>query len=143
MANFTLPAIVLLILIKDNRVLLMRRQNTGWLDGSYDLVAGHIDGRETLSSALCREAFEEIGITIEPSNVTFVHLLHYVGSTEYLYAFFTARKWVGTPSIKEPGKCDDLQWFPLASLPNNIAPVTKDVLAKYQKNELFTEFLTE
>lgn len=143
MPKFKLPAVVLLILIKDDQVLLMRRQNTGWLDGNYDLVAGHIDGHETLSAAICREAYEEVGITVETDDVGFVHLLHYVGTTEYMYVFFAADKWAGTPSIKEPGKCDDLRWFSLSELPNNIATVTKDVLAKYQKGKHYTELLAE
>jgi 8-oxo-dGTP diphosphatase len=57
--KFKLPVVVLLVLIEDGKVLLMRRQNTGWGDGDYDLVAGHIDGQETLQAALSREAYEE------------------------------------------------------------------------------------
>lgn len=38
---------VYLLLIKENQILLLKRANTGYEDGNYSLVAGHIDGNET------------------------------------------------------------------------------------------------
>lgn len=35
-----------LILIKENKVLLLKCANTGYEDGNYSLVAGHMDGNE-------------------------------------------------------------------------------------------------
>jgi 8-oxo-dGTP diphosphatase len=137
--RYTLPVVVQLLLVKDDKVLLMRRQNTGWGDGDYDLVAGHIDGHETLTAALCREAREEIGITIMPKDAHFSHLLHYVDDTEYMYVYFTVKDWQGIPSIQEPHKCDDLQWFSLSKLPSNILEATKGVLEKYKTDNLYTE----
>ncbi|MCA9329689.1 NUDIX domain-containing protein [Candidatus Saccharibacteria bacterium] len=133
-SKFKLPVIVLLLLTRDKEVLLMRRQNTGWGDGSYDLVAGHVDGQESLQVALAREALEEVNITISQDDVEFMHLLHYVGETEYMYVFFKAEKWRGTPKIMETEKCDDLRWFPLSELPDNLLPITRDVLHKYKNN---------
>lgn len=121
----------------------MRRQNTGWGDGDYDLVAGHIDGQETLQTALAREASEEAGITVNPNDADFMHLLHYVGDTEYMYVFFKVEKWQGTPKIMEPEKCGDINWFPLSELPENLAPITKDVLQKYKDGVLYSDVVVQ
>ncbi len=133
--------VVLMLLVKYDKVLLMRRQNTGWSDGNYDLVGGHHDGRETLRQALAREAHEEVGITINPDDATFIHLLQYVDDKEYLYGYYKVESWQGVPEIKEPQKCDDLQWFPLDSLPQNMVPVTKHVIDQYKSGEVYTEFI--
>jgi hypothetical protein len=39
--RFKLRAAAYLLLIKDGKVLLLRRSNTGWRDGEYTLPAGH------------------------------------------------------------------------------------------------------
>ena len=52
---FTSPVAVHLFLVQDGRILLLRRYNTGYEDGNYSVVAGHIDGGEKLKSAMVRE----------------------------------------------------------------------------------------
>jgi 8-oxo-dGTP pyrophosphatase MutT (NUDIX family) len=46
-ARFTLVAEAHLLLFPDDRILLLRRCNTGHEDGNWSVVAGHIDGGET------------------------------------------------------------------------------------------------
>ena len=79
-----------------------------------------------------------MGITINPEDVNFIHLLHYVGDTEYLYVFFRVDKWQGIPKIMEPEKCGGLRWYPLSKLPENLAPITRNVLKKYQDGVLYS-----
>jgi len=52
--KFMVRAAVYLILVKDGRVLLSRRYKTGWMDGMYSLVAGHIDGNEPVGNSMCQ-----------------------------------------------------------------------------------------
>ena len=74
--RFTLRSAVYLIPIKGEKVLLSLRQNTGWMDGYYSLVSGHLDGNETAEEAMCREAKEEAAIDIEPKDISFTHVIH-------------------------------------------------------------------
>ena len=54
--RYTFISAVHLILINKNKVLLLRRLNTGYEDGNYSLPAGHIDQAETATQAVIREA---------------------------------------------------------------------------------------
>ena len=57
--RYTMPVAVHLFLIKDGRILLLRRFNTGYEDGNFTVVAGHVDGNESYIDAMLREAKEE------------------------------------------------------------------------------------
>jgi ADP-ribose pyrophosphatase YjhB (NUDIX family) len=53
--------------------------------------------------------------------------------------FFLAEKWEGEPEIKEPDKCDDMSWFPINDLPENILPYVKNVIENYKDGIAFIE----
>ena len=73
MGMFLAPVAVHLLLVKDDRVLLLKRYNTGYEDGNYSVVAGHIDGGEDLKTAMIREAREEAGGHVPSSGVRVRH----------------------------------------------------------------------
>lgn len=137
--RFKLHAAVYLLLIRDGQVLLLRRFNTGWSDGMYSLISGHLDGDEPLTTAMCREAQEEAGIAINPTELKFAHVMHRFSDVEYMDFFFTANTWEGEPSNTEPEKCDDMQWFPLDNLPPNILPYVRQVVEDYTAGRYFSE----
>jgi 8-oxo-dGTP diphosphatase len=140
--RFTLPAAVFLVLLKDDKTLLMRRANTGWHDGDFDFVAGHIDGNESLKTALAREAHEEIGISILADDIMFAHLIHglFEDGKEYFNIFFTVTTWTGEPTIMEPNKCDRIEWFRLDNLPANLTESTKRGIEALKTNSPYSNF---
>lgn len=138
--RFRILIAVFLVLFKDNKVLLQRRKNTGYRDGNYGLVSGHLDGNESATEALIREAREEAGIILEAKDLVFKHAMHNISSgKEYLYLFFTASKWRGKPKILEPEKCDDLSWFDLDNLPTNIIGNIRKAIFYTQNGILYSE----
>jgi 8-oxo-dGTP pyrophosphatase MutT (NUDIX family) len=62
--HIKLPVAVHLFLKKNGKILLLRRYNTGYEDGNYSVIAGHIDGNENIYKAMIREAKEEAGIIL-------------------------------------------------------------------------------
>ncbi len=138
--RFTLRAAVHLILIRDGKVLLLRRYQTGWQDGNYSVIAGHLDGDESVSEAMAREALEEGRITLGPREMRVVQVMHRKGKdAEYIDFFLTADAWSGEPQIGEPEKCDELAWYPLDSLPENMVPYIRDAIQTYKSGAFFSE----
>jgi ADP-ribose pyrophosphatase YjhB (NUDIX family) len=131
-----------LLLIKGDKILLLRRFNTGWQDGNYSLPAGHLEMGETPTSGMMREGLEEIGITLHKEDLEMVHTMHRIHGY-YIDLFFTAKKWEGEIVNKELNKCDDLNWFPLEDLPINIVPSVKSAIEQYKKGVHFSEFEME
>ena len=59
--NKAVPASYL-VLKKDGKILLTRRQGSGYYDGWYGLPAGHVEAGELPTECLIREAKEEIDV---------------------------------------------------------------------------------
>ena len=79
----------------DDEVLLLRRFNTGYEDGKYSVIAGHIDGNEEVRAAAIREAREEAGIHIEISDIEVVGVIHRKDEDERVAFFLAASRWSG------------------------------------------------
>lgn len=129
-----------LLLFRENQTLLLLRKNTGYEDGNYSVVAGHPEGNETFTSAMCREAYEEAGIKISPDDLKFVQVMHRKSDHERISFFFTTDKWEGEIINNEPDKCGDLSWFSLEKLPDNIITYIKKAIENYLKKISYSEF---
>ena len=90
--RFKLIVDVHLLLIRDGKIVLLKRANTGYEAGKYGLIAGHADGDETATEAMVREAREEAGIEIEVEKfLTFKETYFYYDPADLAwqnYSFF-------------------------------------------------------
>jgi 8-oxo-dGTP diphosphatase len=138
-----MPVAVHLLLAERGRLLMLRRYNTGYADGSWSVPAGHLDGKEPVTAAMVREAFEETRLVLDPAALNLAHVMHRsaedVGS-ERVDFFFTATRWTGSPVIAEPDKCDDLGWFDLDDLPADTVPYVAAAVAAAGRWQCFSEF---
>ena len=139
MARFTLIPEVHLVLLQQRQILLLQRFNTGYQDGRYSLVAGHVDGNETARAAMCREALEEAGLQIDPAHLALVHVIHRRSDGERLSLFFQASAWQAEPRNMEPHKCSHLAWFPLDALPADMVAYVRQAIAAIQRGEPYAE----
>src|SRR3990167_8573197 len=102
--------VVFTALQRDNQVLLLRRFNTGYMDGRYDFPSGHLDvPNEPLSYAAIRELKEETGIDAIAKDLELFHIYQNCNDLDNLYLGFMYRtfKWQGEPAIQEPHKCNE------------------------------------
>jgi 8-oxo-dGTP diphosphatase len=141
MEHFRPYAAVYILFVKDHKVLMLRRFNTGYQDGLYSFPAGHVDGNETLRAAAAREAKEEVGATIKVEDLEFKLVMHrQAGDREYIDFAFLAKKWEGELENKEPEKCDDVSWFSLDEIPEKTIPYVKEVIRCYREGIAYAEF---
>ena len=139
--RFKLIPAVYLFLIKDEKILLLKRFNTGYEDGNYSVIAGHFDGKEKAIDALIREAKEEAGIKVKRQNIKFVHVMHrWSMDHERIDLFYVCNKWTGTIRNMEKNKCSGLDWFPLKKLPKNMVPCVKFAIQNCLKKIYYSEF---
>lgn len=126
----TYRAAVYVIPQQENQILLFRRYNTGFGDGQYSFIAGHVEAGESVTQAAVREAAEEAGIVLAPQDLHFVHVLHRHSADDLVYFdfFFTTEHWQGEPSVREPHRCDGMCWAPLFELPPNTLPYVRQVV---------------
>jgi len=140
--NKIIPACYL-ILFQDNKTLLLKRKNTGFQDGNYWLISGHVEARESFTQCMIREAQEEAGISIKPQDLNVVHVKNkksnQTENSERLDVFFLVRSWTGEITNVEPEKCDDLSWFDLDHLPANTIPYIQNVLSEVKNNIFYSE----
>ena len=134
------PVAVHIFLLRENHVLLLRRANTGYEDGNYSVVAGHLDGRESVTQAAIREAHEEVGIALRPTDLTVVGVMHRVSNEERIDFFLVATTWGGTLTNQEPNKCAELRWCALDALPTNTIPYVQAALENFRGSVWFAEF---
>lgn len=118
---------------------MLRRFNTGYADGMYTFPSGHVEDNEPLRSAICRESREEVGVLLEPDDVTLVHVMHRRDRDIRLDFFFTTNKAGLLPVNSEPHRADRVGWFPLNKLPENILPYLPFALANIKKGILYSE----
>ena len=139
--RFKLIPSVYLLLIKDGKILLSRRFQTGYEDGKYGLPSGHAEGEETMREVMVREALEEVGVKISKGDLHLAHTMHrWCGDHERIDFFFTAKEWKGEVKNMEPEKCDDLSWFSIDRLPENTIPYIRHAIQSVTNKIPYSEF---
>lgn len=138
--RFKMVATAHVFLLRGDQVLLLQRQNTGYEDGNYSVVAGHLDGGEEVITAAIREAREEVGVEITPDVLEVAGVMHRKSDDERVDFFLTARQWSGEAHNAEPDKCDELRWCAMDDLPENVIPYVRRALANYQAGRWFDSF---
>ncbi len=118
-----------LILNDKNEVLLVKRSLTCKTDrGMWSRPGGGVEFGETFEQAVVREMKEELGIEVEV-----LRYLDYTndikqedGITKHWVTLgFLGRIKSGEPKVMEPDKHDELRWFPMDRLPENLTVYTK------------------
>lgn len=144
------PVAVHLLFLRGDAVLLSRRYRTGWHDGEYSVPAGHVEAGETVTQASVREAREEVGLALDAADLQVVHVMHRAGDLrengtratddERIDFFLEVCAWQGEPVNAKPGKCDDLGWWALGSLPASMVAYVRHALSHVREGLSYSEF---
>ena len=121
-------------------ILMLRRANTGYEDGNYSVIAGHINGNEEVIEAAIREAKEEAGIEIRYMDIKVVGVMHRKQNDERISFFLSASRWYGDIVNMEPEWCDDLSWFPICDLPVNTIPYVRRAIRNWVNGLFFDSY---
>ncbi|MDX6278757.1 MAG: 8-oxo-dGTP diphosphatase [Nocardioidaceae bacterium] len=130
------------LLRRGDEVLLQLRRGTGYMDEHWACAAaGHVEAGESVFEAAVREAAEELGVTIDPSDLEPLTGMHRTAGNgrpidERVDWFFACTKWQGTPALTELDKAADLRWFTLDALPEPVVPHERFVLEQVRAGTL-------
>lgn len=111
---------------KDGKVLLSLRKNTGYHDGDYGVVQGHVEPDEEIKAAAIREAKEEAMVDVAPEDMQLVAICHDQRGINYMHFIYKCEQWSGELVNGEPECCAGLEWFDKNNLPENMIPKVKE-----------------
>lgn len=134
------------LLMKEGKILLNRRAGNVFAAGFYDIPGGHVEEGETVLDAAVREMKEELGVTIDPRDLTLIHVIERpVGEDgkRRVNFEFECRKWKGQPKNMEPEKSAELRWVTPDNLPPKTTPYSIQVIQGHQRGDLFSVFTKE
>jgi 8-oxo-dGTP diphosphatase len=129
-----------LILRQEDRILFSLRKNTGYCDGMWGLVAGHVEEGESATLALVREAREEIGLHLEVHQLQVVHVMHRQSDRNNIDIFFDCPNWEGSVTNSEPHKCAELGFYSLDALPHPLIDYIAQALHCSAKGQTYSEY---
>ena len=124
---------VILLLIRNGRILLRERANTGYGDGAYEPPSGELAGRVTIVETAIRVA-SAAGIAIGGDNVSLAHVMHDVSGGGRIAFFLSVSGWTGQPA--SPDVC----WFPVGDLPTNMLDRARVALRNYADGMRFSTY---
>lgn len=133
--NYNITLLAQAVIIKDNKILLQKRQNTGYCDGMYCLPGGHVEYEETQLEALIRELKEELNLyKINSSDFDMFKIIERTSTNKkvhYIDFIFKNIKPIDVEQIinNEPDKCEKLEWFELDELPCDMIPYQRMALS--------------
>ena len=148
MYNTQTPFAASYVIVKNDEGLMafVLRENTSWMNGYYSLPAGKTEKRESFRACAAREAKEEIGISVEPSDLKHAITVHRYSisddapDTEWIDILFEVIKYSGTVRNAEPHIHSEVAWLDPRNLPVNVIPPLKATVEALARGERYFEY---
>ena len=125
---------VILLLMRNGRILLRERANTGYGDGAYEPPTGQLADRETIVETAVRVAEAEAGVVIRAGSVSLAHVMQDVSGSGRIAFFLTVSGLEG--QYTSPDAC----WFGLDQLPTNMLDRSRVALRNYAGGMRFSTY---
>lgn len=128
-------------IIKDDKILLMRRISQRWMDDKLQIPGGHTEAGESPLAAVLREAHEELGISVGAEDVK--HLATVAvkdGENEYFAVEFQLLNAQAYEyKIMEPHKCRELVWADVTSMPEDTIELFKTIIHQTSAGDAYIQ----
>ena len=114
-----LPVDVLILLVRDGRILLTERAGDIYPAGHWAIPGDKADG-ETVTRTAAREVAEEVGLTVGPGRLRFVGVIRHRpphGDSRVGFGFLAETDADTEPANLEPEKRSRLTWHGPSRLP--------------------------
>ncbi len=142
------PYIAVYVILRrdDGKAVFVKRSNTGWMDGKYGLPAGKVEKGETFLQGAVREAKEEVGVDVDPNDLTHVVTIHrdspddmVDGDMSWVDVIFETTAWTGEPHNAEPHMHSEIAWLDTQDLPEDVIPVMRDMFSILNQGKSYGE----
>jgi 8-oxo-dGTP diphosphatase len=124
---------VILLLMRNGRILLRERANTGYGDGAYEPPSAELADRETIVETAIRAALAT-GIVVGGEHVSLAHVMHDVSGSGRIAFYLSVSGWTGQPTSP------DVRWFPVGDLPTNMLDRARVALRNYADGMRFSTY---
>jgi 8-oxo-dGTP diphosphatase len=130
------------LLYQNDKLAFVLRSHTGYMDGQYGLPSGKVEKNENYLAAAVREAKEEIGVDIKPTDLQHSLTVHRDGEdgVSWVDIYFTTASWTGEPYNAEPDKHSEFAWLDTNNLPDNVIPAVRHSLEQIKAKQSYSEF---
>ncbi len=127
------------IIINDrNEVLLVKRSKNSRVNPDiWSRPGGEVEFGESSAEAVEREVFEETGIIIKAvQSLGFLDNISPDRKTHWISIGYLAEYVSGKIENKEPEKHDEIRWFPINELPENVTDYTRESVKEVLKGKI-------
>lgn len=126
-----------LLVIKNGRILLGLRKNC-FGAGTWGLPSGHLEFQERLIDCICREAKEELGADIQPTDLRLATIVDLVrqGEEHHVHFGFELLNPSWEPKNMEPERCAEWRYFSLNKLPK-VLHTHLPIIENYRSKQLY------
>ena len=123
------------VIVDDGKILLLLRRKPPE-EGAWSIPGGSVEFGETIEDAIVREVKEELGI--ECQIVTILRVTNHISPSNgfhWVSPAFLVRIAKGAPRNVEVESHQDMRWFYLEELPENLTITTRLALQSYLEYE--------
>ena len=124
------------MIMKDGKVLLSKRLASHGA-GNYAFPGGHLEHNESVVDCAHRETREEAGIEVE--NIRFLCLSNIAKypPKHYINIGVIADWKAGEPTVGEPGKTEEWEWYAVDALPADLFDAIPNYIEAYKNGKVF------
>jgi ADP-ribose pyrophosphatase YjhB (NUDIX family) len=125
---------VFVIVLNDMKQILLGKRKNSYKSGLYGFPGGRLELHETIVGCGSREVREETGLKV----IT----LQYIGFVRenqegynFIHFVFACDAYTGTPTLREPNKCEGWEFYWPNKMPGSLLPGHKSGLEMFLKHD--------